>query len=99
MKMVLSIMLIMILPAIAQAQYVDPHNNPDCCVTKGDKMKDNDLLFFPKTSLNIDNINEGITLRDYFASQAMGSERWVNYKTKAKECYKFADAMLEERNK
>jgi len=44
--------------------------------------------------------HEGMTLRDYFAGQALAGTGNVNYHTikeMAETCYKIADAMLEAR--
>jgi len=46
--------------------------------------------------------NEGMTLRDYFAGQALAAmhvQAYGSFLSIAKEAYKVADAMLEERTK
>jgi len=45
--------------------------------------------------------NENITLRDYFAAQAMQVWNYDHYRTPeiAEYAYELADAMIEERNK
>jgi len=41
---------------------------------------------------------DGMTLRDYFAAKAMEKMNWVNAEESAKECYRYADAMLKARD-
>jgi hypothetical protein len=50
--------------------------------------------------------NEGMTLRDYFAGQAITGvmaslipSGWIGYEDASKYAYRFADAMIQERNK
>ena len=47
--------------------------------------------------------HNGMTLRDYFAGQALASEDaedwWKNPKLSAETCYVMADAMLKARNR
>ena len=42
-------------------------------------------------------IYTGMTLRDYFAAEAMHEMTWQDKAGSAKECYEIADAMLEAR--
>jgi hypothetical protein len=39
----------------------------------------------------------GMTLRDYFAAEAMKEVSWLSNAGSAKECYEIADAMLKAR--
>ena len=41
----------------------------------------------------------GMTLRDYFAAEAMREMSWADKQGSAEECYEIADAMLKARNK
>ena len=50
---------------------------------------------------NIKVYYKGMTLRDWFAGQALNEmvSGWSNYEKLAKDCYEIADAMLAEREK
>lgn len=56
---------------------------------------------FPLTmnTLNQSLISNGMTLRDYFASKAMGEVTWSDEENSALVCYSIADAMLKAREK
>ena len=41
----------------------------------------------------------GMTLRDYFAAEAMREMSWADKQGSAEECYEIADAMLKARKK
>ena len=71
------------------------------CVLKAINALEKEKFIFP------DNKDRGITLRDYFAGQALASfgpfstfdEIFNKNEVMAKKAYKFADAMLAEREK
>lgn len=70
-------------------------------------MKDTGGQAFPVSFSNSDDIREiqcldGMTLRDYFAGQALllaEKHLYVDKQGIAKCCYEIADAMIAERNK
>lgn len=61
---------------------------------------------FPHVGCNtnggINVVEPGMSLRDYFAGQAMASMNWIDRETShmadAASCYAFADAMIHERS-
>lgn len=73
-------------------------------------MKNNGGPAFPQNDACVNRINnhDGMTLRDYFAGQALAGLKCLAYpleyytekdelKATARTCYKYADAMLTER--
>lgn len=54
-------------------------------------------LFIPEGNGANSYLQEGMTLRDYFAAKAMQSLVWIDCEISAKRCYEIADAMLEAR--
>ena len=69
---------------------------------KEDRIMDTGGPAFPRR-MNKDHSTEGMTLRDYFAGQAMHEiliqGGWGTYDKLASEAYEVADAMIKERNK
>lgn len=53
---------------------------------------------FPVPPSTYSNINHGMTLRDYFAGQALANVNAVDVTQAAELCYQIADAMLKERD-
>lgn len=60
-------------------------------------MTDKSFPAFPTTLYEHGGESDGMTLRDYFAAEAMSEMTWVDKEGSARECYEMADAMLKAR--
>lgn len=58
-------------------------------------------FYIPENNAGVPGYNDGMSLRDYFAGQAllMEVEDDLSFVDTAEDCYKMADAMLEARTK
>jgi hypothetical protein len=65
------------------------------------KIVDTGGLAFP-SAYGTTNGNDGLTMRDYFAGQALASFDWAHrettYEQDARQCYQLADAMIKARS-
>lgn len=63
--------------------------------------KNNGGFAFPRPEGEHEYGQSGMTLRDYFAAQAIQNVQWnpLDTRLSAKRCYEIADAMLAERDR
>lgn len=62
-------------------------------------MKDNGGFVYPVENIRAMNGDRGMSMRDYFAGQAMRMMEYTTFSQCAEASYKYADAMIEESRK